>query len=245
MKLPRPFIASLVLLLGAALVSSCATSGVVDPGVRTVLTPTTEKLKCAKTIHVSGTRVADPALLPPGATRESVRFDLEAVRPNSLEVKTVDAGGTRQFIASHGRLTYFDEKGNLYSSTATKSATMEGIVDEIEDQFDVKLIIGELLCEDPQRVLLEGVTSGRVAGEERVGKDLCTKLSFTQQDFSWDLWIARSDSLPRKTEVTYTGMPGHPKRTVLIHQWRLNTALPESDFTFTAPRGARQVEVIH
>jgi hypothetical protein len=33
--------------------------------------------------------------------------------------------------------------------------------------------------------------------------------------------------------------------SLVLLSGRLNTVLPESDFTFTAARGARQVEVIH
>lgn len=230
---------------GALLLSSCASYSHVEPNAMAVLTQTTEKLRVAKTFHISGTRVADPALLPPGSTRESVKFDLEAIRPGNIEVKILDAAGTRHLIAGNGKITYYDEKARVYSSVDTKAAAIEGLVDEIEDKFDVKMVVAEMLGADPKKALLEDVTSGKVMGEEMVGGTLCTHLSFFQKDLAWDLWIAKSDSLPRQTVVIYTNKPGQPRRTVTIDRFRLNEVLPESDFVFRQPWGFQQVDVIH
>jgi hypothetical protein len=239
-------LAALLALLGASFAaSSCATTTQVDPEVQTVLAQTTEKLRNAKTIHVSGSRTSDPELLPPGMTAESAKFDLEAVRPGNLEVKSVDASGTRHLIAGNGKLVYYDEKAKVYSTLPTKAATLDGLVDDLEDQYDIKMVVGELLGSDPQKTLLEGVTSGKVAGVETVNGVPCTRLRFTQADMTWDLWIAKSDALPRKTVVVYTDKPGHPKRTVVINRWQLNAVLPESDFAFSPPKDAQAAEVIH
>lgn len=240
-----PLRSTLLALFSAVLVTSCANLAQVDPEVRTVLTQTTDKLKAAQTVHVSGARTSDPALLPAGMTAESVKFDLEAARPASLVAKSMDADGTRRLIAGNGKLTFYDEKSKVYSTLPTKATTLEGLVNDLEDQFDVKLVIGELLGADPQKTLLEGVTSGKVVGEESINGVLCTRLSFTQPDMTWDMWIAKSDSLPRKTVVVYTNQPGHPKRAVVINAWHLNTVLPGSDFTFTPPKDAHAAEVIH
>lgn len=232
-------------LAGTLLLSSCAGYSHVEPNAMAVLTQTTEKLRAAKTFHITGTRVADPALLPPGSTRESVKFDLEAIRPGSIEAKTMDDSGTRHLIAGNGKITYYDEKARVYTSTETKAKTIEALVDEIEDKFDVKMVVAELLGADPKEILLEGVTSGKVAGEETVGGALCTRLSFFQKDLAWDIWIAKSDALPRQTTVIYTSKPGQPRRTVTINRFRLNEVLPESDFVFRLPWGVQEVQVIH
>jgi hypothetical protein len=233
-------------VLGGVLgLSSCASYSHVEPGVMTVLTQTTEKLRAAKTFHINGTRIADPALLPPGSTRESVKFDLEAIRPGSIAAKTMDASGTRHLIAGNGKITYYDEKARVYSSTDTKAATIEDLVDAIEDKFDVKMVVAEMLGADPRKTLLEGVTSGKVVGEEMVAGVLCTRLSFFQKDLAWDIWIAKGDALPRQTTVIYTSKPGQPRRTVTISRFRLNEVLPESNFVFHLPWGVQQVQVIH
>jgi hypothetical protein len=230
---------------GLLFLSSCASYSHVEPNAMAVLTKTTDKLKSAKTFHISGTRTADPSLLPPGSRREVVKFDLEAIRPGNLEAKLADASSMRHLIAGNGKITYYDETAKVYSSMNTKAATIEALVDEIEDQFDVKMVVAEMLGADPKKDLLQGVTAGKVVGDEMVNGALCTRLSFSQKDLAWDLWIAKGDALPRQAVVIYANRPGQPRRTVTVDRWRLNEVLPESDFVFRLPWGVEKVDVIH
>lgn len=245
MKPPKSFPLLLPALLGAALMSSCATTPKVDPAAQTVLTQSTEKLRAASTIHATGTRVADPALLPPGSPREVVNFDLYVARPGSLAVRSTDGQGRRHLIAGGGNITLYDEKANVYTSVETEAKSIDELVDDIEAQFDVKMIISEILGADPMKSLMEDVTEVKVGGEEKVRGTLCTRLDFTQKDISWQLWIAKSDTLPRMSSITYIKKPGQPKRAVTITQWRLNEKVPAANFQFAPRKGAQQVEVIH
>jgi outer membrane lipoprotein carrier protein len=53
------------------------------------------------------------------------------------------------------------------------------------------------------------------------------------------LWLARSDALPRRVEVTE---PSGNHRTLTLAQIRTNTALPPATFTFTPPKGVKVID---
>lgn len=232
-------------LWGAALLSSCASAPRVDPGARQVLQETTDKLRSAQTIEVTGNRVADPALLPEGSTREFVNFDLAVKRPGHLAVKSSDGEGIRHIVAGDGGITMYDEKANIYTTTDTEETTVDGLVDDIESKFDMKMALSEMLGEDPMKNLMEDVRTAKVVGDEKVGATLCTRLDFHQRGLDWQLWVAKSDALPRMLSLTYTDKPGNPKRVVTINKWKLNGRIPPSLFTFRPKRGAEEVEVLH
>lgn len=223
---------------------SCSTTAKVDPEAKTLLVRSTDKLRAAHTITASGRLVIDPQLLPPGSNQQKVDFKMMAARPANLAVTSID-GSKRRLIAGHGKISLYDEKANAYTSVPAKARSMDELVDQVEDEFDIKTVIGEMLGDNPIATLMEGVTSVKLMGQEEISGVLCDKLCFTQKDLSWALWIARSDVLPRKTVITYDHKPGHPQRNVVISKWQLDGKLGPEVFDFQPPRGAQQVGVIH
>ncbi len=53
------------------------------------------------------------------------------------------------------------------------------------------------------------------------------------------LWLARSDGLPRRIEVTE---PSGNHRTLTLSKLRTNTTLPDNTFTFTPPKGVKVID---
>ena len=244
MKLKK-FVVVWPAVLGAALFSSCATAPKVDPAAQTVLYNCTEKLRNTKTLQVSGTRDADPALLAKGLKSGHASFEIAVSRPGDLAIRARDGEGVHHLLAGNGGLTLYNEKENVYSTTKTDSKTIDALTEDVEDHFDVKFTIGEMLGEDPMGILMDEVTEVKVGDEEKVNGTLCTRLDFTQKDLSWQLWVAKSDSLPRKSVLVYIKNPAHPRRTVVVDRWRLDAPIPSSMFSLSMKKGAHEVEVIH
>jgi hypothetical protein len=238
-------LATLPALLGAMLISSCASAPKVDPTAQAVLLTTTEKLRAADTIQASGTRLADPGALGTGSTREFVNFDIAVERPGTFAVRSFDGQGVRHTVAGNGGITIYDEKANAYSTTTTQATDIDGLVDDLEDKFDVKMALSEMFGEDPMSSLMEGVTEVKLGGYEKVGNQLCTRLDFTQKDISWQLWVAKSDSLPRMFSITDLEKSGHPKRIVTVHNWKLDQHVPDKMFALSMKKDAQEVDVVH
>jgi len=244
MKLPK-IVVVWSTVLGAALLSSCVTAPKVDPAAQTVLYNCTEKLRNASTLQVSGTRDADPTLLAKGLKSEHAAFEIAVSRPGNMAIRGRDGEGVHHLLAGNGGITLYNEKDNIYSTTKADAQTIDGLVEEVEDKLDVKFTIGEMLGEDPMGTLMDGVTEVKLGGEERVNGTLCTRLDFTQKDLTWQLWVAKSDSLPRKSVLVYIEQPGHPRRTVIVDRWKLDRPIPASMFSLSMRKGAHEVGVLH
>ncbi|MEI6533841.1 MAG: DUF2092 domain-containing protein [Verrucomicrobiaceae bacterium] len=228
----------------ALLVSSCATAPKADDAALAVLRSTCNKLKAAQTLCATGTRVSDPSLLPAGLGKENASFEVMVVRPAKIAFKVSDGNGTRRILADGQHLTLVDDKANIYDTLPGKAKTIDAVAGEIEKTFDYQPIGLELLGSDPMKTLLEGVTSGKVVGDETVGGVKCRRLSFTQPGLNWDLWVSTGDQLPRKLAMVFTDRPGQPQRTVTINQWTLNSVVPASGFVFTPGKDAHKVDII-
>jgi len=244
MKFQRVFL-TLPALAGVLFMASCAVPAKVDPAAHAVLYKCTEKLRNASTLQVFGTRDADPALLAKGLKSGHASFEMAVSRPGDLALRGHDAEGLHHLLAGNGGITLYNAKDNVYSTMKADETTIDGLVEEVEDKFDVKFTIGEMLGEDPMATLMDEVTEVKMGGDESVNGTACTRLDFTQKDLVWSLWIAKSDSLPRKSVLVYIDHAGHPKRTVTVDHWKLNAPIPASMFSLSMKKGARPIDVIH
>jgi hypothetical protein len=237
--------AALPAMAGALFLSSCAVPAKVDPAAHDVLYKCTEKLRNASTLQVFGTRDADPALLAKSLKSEHASFEMAVSRPGDMAIRGRDAEGVHHLLAGNGGITLYNEKDNVYSTIKAESTNIDGLVEEVEDKYDVKFTIGEMLGEDPYGTLMDGVTEVKMGGDESVNGTACTRLDFKQKDLLWSLWIAKSDSLPRKSVLIYIEHPAHPKRTVTVDHWVLDKPIPHSMFSLSMRKGAHEVQVIH
>ena len=119
--------------------------------------------------------------------------------------------------------------------------------------FSLPLTLG---LDDPEASLMEGVTSSKYVGLEKLGEVPAHRLSFVQpgqrgEDMQWDLWIA-SEGQPLVLQIVYDQgeqrmrTPDGIKtiRVSIVDQlqgWEIDPAFPEEAFVFTPPDGAKRV----
>jgi len=232
------------LATAAILTSSCATAPNADPDAQAILRASTEKLKSAQTLQVSGTRVTDPGPEGPGSGPLTQDFDVSVSRPDKLAYKISDLNGKRRLLSDGRSLTWTDDLANLYDTVPSSGGTIDAVAAKIEKVFNYEPIGLELLGSDPMKTLLDGVTSGKVVKDEIIGGTPCRHLSFTQSGLQWDLWVGVSDQLPRQLVLMFTDRPGRETHTVRMKKWTINRVMPASEFEFTPRRDAQKAEVI-
>ena len=72
----------------------------------------------------------------------------------------------------------------------------------------------------------------------------CHHLAFRQEGVDWQVWIAEgADPLPRKVVITYKDLPDAPQFVALLDKWNLADQQPAKVFEFTAPDGAKRIEL--
>ena len=89
----------------------------------------------------------------------------------------------------------------------------------------------------PVRSRTRTLGSGVIRGVE------CDHLAFRNAEVDWQIWIAQGQArYPCRFTITARDVPQTPQYTVEVREWRAG-APAETDFSFTAPSGAREIDL--
>jgi hypothetical protein len=107
------------------------------------------------------------------------------------------------------------------------------------------LLFQNLLEEDPDETLLDGVTACSYAGKDKVADQPAHHLTFTQPEFEWEMWVA-AEGKPVVLKVVTTHSTDEARRVTVetYSNWKLDAAPPREAFAFTPPADAKKVKVL-
>jgi len=72
----------------------------------------------------------------------------------------------------------------------------------------------------------------------------CEHLAFRNQDTDWQLWVEVGDRpIPHKYVITSKTVAAAPQYTLRIHDWKTDATPAADAFAFTAPDGAKKVDL--
>ncbi len=240
--------APLIALLAASLQMTACTSmkpdsaANIDDDAGAALREMSGKLASAQQFTVKGSRTVDPALLPSRKLKRSAKIKAAVIRPNRIAASSTSGGLTRRFIYDGQDVTLYDLEMNHYA-TVRGASTIDRTIDKIIEHWDFHPPMADLLVGNPYRSLTRGALSGKTNGTQWIGGVKCQRIAVSKEAVDWEIWIADSDHLPRKLEITLKNQTGAPKVRLLFHQWDLNPQLEESQFTFDPPKEAVEIEM--
>nr|WP_276609645.1 DUF2092 domain-containing protein [Phragmitibacter flavus] len=216
-----------------------------DPKTDSVLQAMSDKLASAKTIRVKATRETSSGFYAGAPVAERATGSVVVRRPGQLLANAKTSLGARTIGFDNGTLTLIDHTSDTHSIVKA-SADLDGAVRQIQHTYGFIPPVAELLVNDPHTFLLEGVTSVKYIGLDKVGGVECDHMAFEQEGFAWELWVAKADSLPRQISVTHpNGEGGAPlKMSATMTQWELDASVTDSDLTAKIPSGSRAIEMI-
>lgn len=166
-------------------------------------------------------------------------------RPDKLRVNGRGDLENQDLFYDGKTLTIYHQDKNLYA-TAPMPSTIEEALTQAYKKFDIQVSLADLLCgNDTYAFMMDDVTSSLYVGLNRVRGVSCHHLSFTQDDFNWQIWIDAGDKpLPRKLLVNQKLLPGSPQWTAYLTDWNFSPELADSLFTFVAPAEARRIDFL-
>ena len=239
---------SLIALSAYALQMSACTSmdmgasAVIDADAEIVLKKMSDKLAAAERFTVSGSRNIDASLLASRKLKQNTKFEGAIIRPNRIAASSTSGGSTRRFIYDGDEVTLHNVKMNHYA-TVKGASTIDRTIDKIIKKWDFHPPMADLLVSNPYRSLTQGALSGKLNGSQWVGGTKCQRIAVTKDEVNWEIWIANTDNLPRKLEITFKNESGQPKVQLLFQRWNLNPKLKDSQFTFDPPKDAMEIEM--
>jgi len=214
----------------------------IDDDAGTILKNMSAKLSAAERFSVSGSRNIDPTLLASRKLKRNAKVEAAVIRPNKVAASSTSGGLTRRFIYDGHDVTLYDLEMNHYA-TVKGASTIDRTVDKIINKWDFHPPMADLLVSNPYRSLTQGALSGKTNGTQWIGGVKCQRVAVSKEAVDWEIWIASSDQLPRKLEITFKNEAGNPKVRLLFNRWNLNPKLEDSQFTFDPPKDAVEIEM--
>lgn len=240
-------------LLGATAVAlaltSCTTTsdhghGDIDPKAEAILDAMSDKLESAPKLRVTATRTASPGFFVGDTVAESARITAARQLPDKLSSVAKTNLGVREIRYDGKQLMLVDRAAKTHGLVPAPD-TLKDTLEAIHQTYGFVPPLGELLVNDPEDVMLEGVRSGKVVGVETVGGRACDRLAFKQKGLDWDLWVGQADQLPYKLRLNYASGTGEPMvMSVTIQDWQLNAPVSASEFAIRPPSGSQKIEFI-
>ena len=99
-------------------------------------------------------------------------------------------------------MTFVDHKAGTHA-VVDAGQDIDSTARALEKTYGVMPPLVELLANQPQLFLLEGVTSARHLGTQSIDGTACDHLAFEQPFLSWELWVGTADHLPKKMVMTH------------------------------------------
>jgi hypothetical protein len=138
-------------------------------------------------------------------------------------------------------LTVLGKNLNIYAQQDVPG-TIDNLVDALRKQ-NRPLPAADLLLSDPYEALMLDVVDVKDLGSGVIGGMECDYLAFRAKEVNWQIWIAQGDRpYPCRYVISSTFMDGEPQYSIQIRDWKAGDEVAATDFSFTNPTDAKQVD---
>ncbi len=166
----------------------------------------------------------------------SVKVD----RPDKLRVDTKGDIKDRSVYINDGLFTLIDHKFNYYGQLKVPK-TIDGALDYIFDKYGITAPLASLIYSDMHK--RAKFNKSKYFGTVDVGGVECDYIAFRNKSGEVHIWIATgSKPLVKAYSIIDTHVTGKPRKNTTV-KWNINAKFPESDFDFSAPKGASKISV--
>ncbi|MEY3298680.1 MAG: hypothetical protein RLZZ597_1940 [Cyanobacteriota bacterium] len=165
-------------------------------------------------------------------------------RPNGLHIRRQGPLADVDILFNGSQITVFGRRINAYVQQAYTGTVDEAIL-AVEAETGIPFPGADLLFSNPYEVLMEGVTSSQYLGTGYIDGVEVHHLAFREDDVDWQIWVQTGDRpLPMKYVITTKWVTGAPQYETRLRDWNTSPPVSQDAFTFTAPTGARLLEVL-
>ena len=234
---------SLVAAVAAVALGGCASVAELDTQSNAALRRMSDTLAAADRLSFSATRKMDRQLLDNPNMIGNATIEAKVARPDRVKAVFRGAGNERQVYLGKDGSAIYSRNSNLYARFPGQP-TIEKSCDAASEELGLHVPMQDFLASNPYRGFTEGSDTIVHAGVETVGGHSCDHLEGSREDLSWDLWISKSDHLPRRYRITVAGLEGEDHLQLDFRNWNLSPSIPAGTFDFTPPKGSREIEFV-
>lgn len=242
MKIPALAALGVALILPLSAFAQAAEPSV-DPAADAALQAMSDKLAAAGHLTITGTRTMEASLLPDAGIKHEARVQVKLSRPAGIVAVATNASGTRELFFDGKRVVVVDRQPGVFAEVEF-AGTNDEVIDELADRWGIEPALADLLVSDPHSSLTSAVESGRVVGVETVAGTECDHLAFSLPGLEWEVWIGKSDSLPRRFLIRYTDLENQPTITAELETITIETAHDPAVFSPQQLEDMQQIEIL-
>ncbi len=217
----------------------------VDPQAAAVVRRMSEHLGSLPAFRVTADSTTEVVLDSGEKIQMLATSNVALQRPNKLRSERRGSLANVVFIYDGERITVHGQRNNLYAQMEAPNE-LDAALDFARERLDIEAPGADLLYSNAYEGLMEGVRSGRHLGLAEVGGVVCEHVAFRGDGVDWQLWVERGERpLPRRYVIVSEDVQGAPEFTVEMRDWEVGpSAVAASDFAFTPPRGAREIDFL-
>ena len=166
-------------------------------------------------------------------------------RPNQIRIDSTKRDGSKTRFSFDGQhLAVFDAKENVYASVA-KPGTLDEAIDYFVNDLDMRLPLAEMFSTTFPQIVQDRVWAADYIESATIAGVACDHVAARGELVDMQVWIAQSDqALPQRMVMTYRRAAGQPQFWVQFSQWNLSPKIADTQFTFSPPEGAAQINIV-
>jgi hypothetical protein len=212
-----------------------------DPEAMAVVDRMAKTIAAAQALRMDGEIAwdvvqADGQTLEFGATRELVMKRPDRLRANLV----LREGGERQLYYDGKQVVLHEPAQGVYASVA-RSGPVTEVAEFIGGRLGVPVALAELLDPDLATKLPAKIDLASFVGTETVDGVECDHVAVRNENAGMQLWVGKTDSLPRRITITYEHEEGRPQFRARFANWDLSPGVSDSTFVFDPPSGVEKI----
>ena len=164
-------------------------------------------------------------------------------RPDKIRTTRLSGFSNTEMVYDGKTLSFLGKGQNVYIQTEAPG-TIDNLIDQLREKFHRQLPGADLLQSGVYDELMADVTDVKDLGSGVIGGVECDHLAFRAKDTDWQIWIAQGPKpYPCRYVITSKEVDQAPEFTMEIREWKAGDEVAAPDFTFTAPAGAKQLDI--
>lgn len=207
-----------------------------------LLKPAADKLSAAKAFTFRTQSMVEVASPAGQIINHFYTSEIAVQRPNKLASRKTGDGPAFDLHYDGQSFSAVDQKLGLYAQMDAPG-TLDELIPFVMDKTGIALPAAELLFSDVFGRLTGDVTQACWVDKSVVEGVLCDHLAFAAPGVEWQIWVGpEDDALPRRLIVTMLNLNRQPRSMVTFSEWKFPSGLPDAQFEFKKPEGAKQIE---
>jgi len=167
---------------------------------------------------------------------------VELSRPDKIHTTRKTGFSDTEMVFDGKTVTILGKGQNAYVQ-ADVPGTVDNLIDQLRDKFHRQLPGADLLQSAVYDGLMEDVTDVKDLGSGVINGEECDHLAFRAKDTDWQIWIHQgANPYPCRYVITSKDVDQAPQFTLEVRDWKSGGSPGASDFTFTAPAGAKKLD---